>query len=211
MPIMIGICGPSAAGKSYLASYLKEYFKDQVSIVSYDSYCRDFFSNSEAHINPLDINYDSPEAYEGSLLYEDLLKAKQGEDIHAPIYDFATHTRKKETNLIKNNKIIIVEGILIFQVKEILPLLDLKIFITANKEVRFERRSERDINERGRTLESVKEQWNSTVEPSRHLYIDTVKDVADIVIHNTGNNGIQDKAEHVIARIEELLNGNKNI
>lgn len=205
MPIIVGICGPSAAGKSYLASYIKDYFKDQVSIVSYDSYCRDFFSNSKTHFDPLSINYDSPDAYEGSLLYEDIKKAKNGADIHAPIYDFATHTRRKETNLIKNKPIIIVEGILIYQVKEILPLLDLKVFITANKELRFERRSERDINERGRTLESVKEQWNSTVEPSRHLYIDTVKEFADIVIHNTSNAGIADKAVPVINKIKDML------
>jgi len=205
MPIIIGICGPSAAGKTYLANYIKDYFPNQVSIVSYDSYCRDFFSNNDSPIDPLSINYDSPEAYEGSLLYQDLLKAKNGEDIYAPIYDFSTHTRKQEKHFIKNNDIIIVEGILIYQVKEILPLLDLKIFITANKEVRFERRSERDIKERGRTLESVKEQWNSTVEPSRHLYIDTVKEDADIVIHNACNDGIEKKAEPVIEKIKKLL------
>jgi len=206
MPVIIGICGPSAAGKTYLANYLKEYYKDKVSIVSYDSYCRDFFSNSKEHIDPLSINYDAPEAYEGSLLFEHIKLAKEGKDIPCPIYDFATHTRKKEVNLIKNNEIIIVEGILIYQVKELLPLLDLKVFITANKEVRFERRSERDINERGRTLESVKEQWNTTVEPSRHLYIDTVKVDADIVVHNALNDGISKKAEPVIKRIDELLN-----
>lgn len=206
MPIIIGICGPSAAGKSYLADYIFNYYKDKVSIVSYDSYCRDFFSNATTYVDPLSINYDSPDAYEGSLLYEDLLKAKNGEDIYAPIYEFATHTRKKEKHFIKNNEIIIVEGILVYQVKEILPLLDIKVFITANKQTRFVRRSERDIKERGRTLESVKEQWNSTVEPSRHLYIDVTKDYADIVIHNTGNEGIEEKAKPLINKINSLLN-----
>jgi len=205
-PIIIGICGPSAAGKSFLADYIFHHYEGRVSIVSYDSYCRDYFTNATKKIDPNEINYDSPDAYEGELLYEDIKKAKDGADINCPIYDFATHTRKKETKLIKNNDIIVVEGILVYQVKELLPLFDLKVFITANKELRFVRRSERDIHERGRTLESVKQQWNSTVEPSRHLYIDNTKEVADIVIHNTGNDGIEDKAKHLIEKIDKLLN-----
>lgn len=205
MPIIVGISGPSAAGKTVLADYIKEYFKDKVSTVSYDAYCRDFISNSKVAVDVSKINYDSPDAYEGSLLYEDILKAKQGEDINSPIYDFSTHTRKKETKLIKNNDIIVVEGILIYQIKELIPLLDYKVFITADENVRFVRRSERDIKERGRTLESVKEQWDTTVEPSRHIYIDTVMDVADDVIINKGSNGIQEVAGPVIKKIEELL------
>lgn len=204
-PIIVGICGPSAAGKTYLANYIYNYYKDRVSIVSFDSYCRDFMTNSSTKVDPLSINYDAPEAYEGELLYQDILKAKQGEDIHAPIYDFATHTRKKETNLIKNNDIIIVEGILIYQVKELLPLIDIKVFITANKELRFIRRSKRDVKERGRTIQSVKTQWKSTVEPSRKIYIDTTKDVADIIVHNDANLGIGAKAKPIIKRIDELL------
>lgn len=205
MSIIIGICGPSAAGKSYLAAYLKDYYKDKVSIVSYDAYCRDFFSNSKVKVDPLTINYDSPDAYEGSLLYKHLLAAKNGADIEMPIYDFSTHTRKKETTHVPNKEIIIVEGILVFQVKELLPLLDLKVFITAGEHTRLLRREERDINERGRTKESVIEQWNSTVEPSRHIYIDTTKSLADIVIHNAHNEGIKDKAIPVIKEIDKLL------
>ena len=205
MSIIIGICGPSAAGKSYLAAYLKDYYKDKVSIVSYDAYCRDFFSNSKVKVDPLSINYDSPDAYEGSLLYEHILKAKSGADVEMPIYDFATHTRKKETVHIPNKEIIIVEGILVFQIKELLPLLDLKVFITAGEHTRLIRREERDIKERGRTKESVIEQWNSTVEPSRHIYIDTTKELADIVVHNAVNNGISEKAIPVINAIDNLL------
>lgn len=203
MPYFIGICGPSAAGKTYLANYIKEYFKDQVSIVSYDSYCRDYVTGAKGPVDTTKINYDSPDAYEGSLLYKDLLGAKKGKDIHTPIYDFSVRQRLKETHFVPNKPIIIVEGILVFQVKEVLPLLDLKVFITADEEIRFGRRSIRDIMERGRTLESVKKQWDSTVEPSRHLYIDTVKDVADIILYNSINQNIEELASPVIKYIKD--------
>lgn len=205
MPIIIGVCGPSASGKTFLANYIKNHYVDQVEIISYDSYCRDFVSNAKSKIDPLSINYDAPGAYEGELLYKDLLLAKQGKDIHSPIYDFSTHTRKKETKLIKNKPIIIVEGILIYQVKELLPLIDIKVFITANKKVRFIRRSTRDINERGRTIESVTAQWNSTVEPSRKIYIDPTEKLADIIIHNNKNKGIERVAKPLIKQIDKLL------
>lgn len=208
MPIIIGICGPSAAGKTYLANYIKEYFSGRVSIISYDAYCRDFISNAKKKVDVSKVNYDSPDAYEGELLFKDLKKAKEGKDINCPIYDFSTHTRLKETKLIKNNDIIIVEGILIYQVKEIIPLLDYKVFITAKEKLRFKRRSDRDIMERGRTLESVKYQWNNTVEPSRHIYIDTVQDIADMIIHNSGSKGIEKEAKPLIKKINELLNNN---
>ena len=204
-PLIIGICGPSAAGKTYLANYLSEYFKDKVSIISYDAYCRDFITNSREKVDISKINYDSPEAYEGELLYKHLLEAKEGKDIRVPIYDFSTHTRLKETKLVKNNEIIIVEGILIYQVKEILPLLDIKVFISARKGTRFKRRSSRDIMERGRTLESVRYQWNSTVEPSRHLYIDTVKSLADIQICNNRSRGIEKEAKKLINVISKKM------
>ena len=205
MPIIVGISGPSAAGKTVLADYIKEYFKDKVSTVSYDAYCRDFITNATTKVDISKINYDSPEAYEGELLYKDLKIAKQGKDVYCPIYDFSTHTRLKERKLVPTNEIIIVEGILIYQVKEILPLLDLKVFVTARSDTRFKRRSNRDIMERGRTLQSVKYQWDSTVEPSRHLYIDTVEHLADIIVHNGGNQGIEEQAKPVIEKIKSFL------
>ena len=204
-PIIIGICGPSAAGKTFLANYIKEYYKDKVSIVSYDAYCRDFISNNKKKVDVTKINYDSPEAYEGELLYKHVLEAKKGKDIHCPIYDFSSHTRLKETKLIENKPIIVVEGILIFQIKELIPLLDIKVFIDARANTRFKRRSNRDIMERGRTLESVKYQWDSTVEPSRHLYIDTVKPLADLVIRNGGSKGIAKQARQLIKQIDKKL------
>ena len=203
MPYIILVCGPSCAGKTYLANYVKYVFGDRVTVLGFDNYCVDYsYLNEEDFKN---VNYDCPEAYDGNLLASHLRLLKNNEEIERPNYDFATHKRKEEVTIVYPNDVIIVEGIMTFQYPELLKLADLKVFIDADEHVRFNRRFDRDQKERGRTPEYIIYQFNHIVIPNQKLYIDPTKSLADLVIENSENRGPVPVINPLLERIEKVL------
>ncbi len=204
MAIVIGICGGSGSGKTTLSSQIRKIYGNRVTYVSYDSYCMD---HSHLSVEEREtVNYDCPDCYDGELLVEQVKELKMGHCIEQPIYDFKTHTRKKQTSHISPSEIILVEGILIFQVEKLQPLLDIKIFVDADKDIRLARRMLRDIKERGREISSVVQQYLSTVRPMHELYIEPWKKTADIVFENNFNQGLDQKqVQEICQRIDALL------
>lgn len=198
------MCGPSCAGKTFLAKYLEYLYKDKVTVIGFDSYCIDksFLSHEEVQKE----NFDCPGAYDGPLLGKHLAELKKGHPINRPIYEFSTHKRLEETTLVEPNEIMIIEGIMTFQYEELLKQADLKVFIDADEHVRFNRRFDRDQKERGRTPEYIIYQFNHLVIPMQKIYIDPVRSLADIVIDNSENNGPAKPAQILIKHIEKVLN-----
>ena len=200
--IIIGVAGGSGSGKTTIARKLLETFEAQDAVlVEQDAYYK------ELHIESIEerakMNFDHPDAIEFELLREHLLDLVEGKDIERPIYDFSTHMRKEETVRIKPSKIIIVEGILIFAVPEIRELFDIKIFVDTDADEMLIRRMERDINERGRTFESIRDQYLSTVKPMYLEFAEPSKRYADVIIPRGGENKVA--INMVIAKMKRYL------
>ncbi len=200
--IIIGVAGGSGSGKTTIAKKLLETFEAQDAIlVEQDAYYK------ELHIESIDerakMNFDHPDAIEFELLRNQLLSLVEGKEIERPIYDFSTHMRKEETIRIKPSKIIIVEGILIFAVPEIRELFDVKIFVDTDADEMLIRRMERDIKERGRTFESIRDQYLSTVKPMYLEFAEPSKRYADVIIPRGGENKVA--INMVIAKMKRYL------
>lgn len=200
--IIIGVAGGSGSGKTTIAKKLLETFEAQDAVlVEQDAYYK------ELHIESIDerakMNFDHPDAIEFELLREQLLSLVEGKEIERPIYDFSNHMRKEETIRIKPSKIIIVEGILIFAVPEIRELFDVKIFVDTDADEMLIRRMERDIKERGRTFESIRDQYLSTVKPMYLEFAEPSKRYADVIIPRGGENKVA--INMVIAKMKRYL------
>ncbi len=200
--IIIGVAGGSGSGKTTIARKLLETFEAQDAVlVEQDAYYK------ELHIESIEerakMNFDHPDAIEFELLREQLLSLVEGKEIERPIYDFSTHMRKEETIRIKPSKIIIVEGILIFAVPEIRELFDVKIFVDTDADEMLIRRMERDIKERGRTFESIRDQYLSTVKPMYLEFAEPSKRYADVIIPRGGENKVA--INMVIAKMKRYL------
>lgn len=187
--ILIGVSGGSGSGKTTISNILIERFKSKdVVLVKQDAYYKDFYNLS--YEEKCRINFDHPNSIEFELLKKHLIKLINGESIDRPIYDFKTHSRDKNSKKIYPSKIIIVEGFLIFAVPEIRDMFDVKIFVDTDADEMILRRLERDICERGRTFESVKEQYLKTVKPMFLEFCEPSKRYADIIIPRGGHNKI---------------------
>ena len=188
-PILIGITGGTGSGKSTVT---KEIFKTidekDIVILEQDSYYKD--QSDMSYNERINTNYDHPSAFDNDLLVEHLKKLRDGKSIEKPEYDFENHNRKKETSLVEPKKIIILEGILVLFEKEIRDLLDIKVFVDTDSDVRVIRRILRDIKERGRTLDSVILQYMDTVRPAHLQFIEPSKRYADINIPEGGYNKV---------------------
>ena len=185
--MIIGICGGTGSGKTTVANRILESVSaSQVVFIQQDSYYRNLKDL------PLDYrqvaNFDHPDALDNDLLVHHLRKLKAGEPIDLPIYDFKTHTRLNETRMLKPTPIVIVEGILIFAEPRLLEQMDIKVFVDTPDDIRFIRRLRRDIAERGRTLESVIEQYIATVRPMHMQFVEPSKRYADVIIPEGGHN-----------------------
>lgn len=184
-PYIIGIAGPTCAGKTTICTKILEWIRDlklegsRIVIISSDRYYKG--GNDET-------NYDIPEAIDFDNLIDDIKKLKKRETIYAPIYDFITHSRKKETEKIDPADIVIVEGILIFFDQRLRSLFDLKIFVTAQRELRYERRIYRDVKERGRNIDEIKKRYFKDVLPSNEHYVEPTIWYANIVLINNVDN-----------------------
>lgn len=187
-PIIIGIAGGTGSGKSTLAENIEKEFKHNITMLSHDYYYR---SNENLPFEErVKLNYDHPDAFETNLLIEHLTKLKNGETIRRPSYSFVEHLREKETYEVVPKKVIIVEGILLFENKTLRDMMDIKIFVDADADIRFIRRLLRDVQERGRTLDSVVEQYCTTVKPMHEQFVEPSKKYADIIVPEGGYNQV---------------------
>ena len=180
----IGITGGSAGGKTTFVNLLKEEFaNNQVIFISQDDYynVNDHLSMTERER----INYDHPNAIDFELLNQHISKLKKGIKINKPIYDFASHNRTAETEVINPKKVLILEGILILNDSEIKSMMDYTLFADAPETVRLERRIGRDVKERGRTKESVLKQWEATINPMHNQFVEPHKSNVDLIIDGT--------------------------
>ena len=185
-PFILSIVGPTSAGKTTLARKIKAALKEQAILISHDSYYRDQSHKSLEERKKT--NYDDPKALETELLVKHLKKLLKGEAVEMPVYDFALHTRKKETFRVEPKPIIILEGAFLFWEKSLRELFDLKIFIDVEADVRLARRIKRDIEERGRNLEFVLYQWFTFVKLGEEKFIYPTKKYADLIIPEGGEN-----------------------
>ena len=197
---LIGFCGGSGAGKTTLVSQLLNHYGNKAVAIELDSYYKDSpgltFKEREK------INFDHPDSFDIDLLKEHLILLKSGNEIKKPIYDFKTHKRQKNTNTINPNTLIFLEGTLIFYFIELINIINLKIFIETKESIRYQRRIDRDIKQRGRTISNVKEQYQSTVKPMHVKYIEPLKSVADVII--SGESDIVDSVNRIIKKIDLL-------
>ncbi len=200
-PLIIGIAGGSGSGKTTIADAMAEEIgKDQCALILHDSYYRDL-----SHLPPeqrVQQNYDHPESLETELLVEHLHALTNRVPIDKPLYDFTTHTRRAEIEPITPRSVILVEGVLVLAEAQLRQLMDLKIFVDTDADVRLMRRVERDIRERGRTIESVFEQYLATVRPMHVEFVEPSKAYADLVIPEGYNIGA---VGTVLAMIREFL------
>ena len=184
--LVIGIAGGTGSGKTTLMKNLIARFGADVTVLSHDNY---YPRHDEmSYEQRCQLNYDEPAALETELMAVHLDKLRHGEAIECPVYDFTLHNRSQETVHIEPQKVIIVEGILIFENKPLRDLMDIKIFVDTDADVRLCRRIKRDVNKRGRTLESVLNQYQQTVKPMHEQYVEPSKKFADIVIPEGGKN-----------------------
>jgi uridine kinase len=203
-PLVIGIAGGSGSGKTTLAHLVRERVgAERIAFLQHDSYYKDL---SDLPLNQRrEINFDHPDSLDSALLNQHILQLKQGRPIEVPVYDFKTHTRTQETRRVEPKPVIMVEGILIFADAELRQLLDVKIFVDTDSDIRFIRRLERDIAERGRTTEMVVRQYLATVRPMHLEFVEPSKRYADVIVPEGGLNTVA--MEMVAARLETLLHG----
>lgn len=201
-PIVIGIAGGSGSGKTTLARLILEKVgEDRIAYIPHDAYykdLRDLPLNQRAAIN-----FDHPNSLDTDLLAEHIRILREYREIDLPIYDFKTHSRTTQTRRIEPKAIVMVEGILIFAEKVLRDIFDVKLFVDTDSDMRFIRRLERDINERGRTVETVIHQYLATVRPMHLEFVEPSKRYADVIIPEGGLNAVA--MEMVVSRLEALL------
>lgn len=204
-PILIGITGGTGSGKSTVSKEIFKFIEERdITIIEQDSYYKD--QSALSFEDRVKTNYDHPFAFDNELLIQHLNDLIEGKSIEKPIYDFERHNRKKETILVEPKNIIILEGILILFEKEIRDLLDIKIFVDTDSDVRVIRRIQRDIEDRGRTLSSVIYQYMNTVRPAHLQFVEPTKRYADIIIPEGGYNKVA--IDIIVAKINSILNHN---
>ena len=184
--LVIGIAGGTGSGKTTLMKNLITEFSDVVTVLSHDNYYKRH--DDLTYEQRCQLNYDEPAALETDLMARHLDILRRGEAIDCPVYDFTVHNRSDETIRITPKKVIIVEGILIFENKELRDLMEIKVFVDTDADVRLSRRIVRDVRERGRTLESVVDQYQNTVTPMHEQYVEPSKKFADIIVPEGGKN-----------------------
>ena len=186
--IVIGIAGGTCSGKSTLIGRLKEHFADQITMISHDYYYR---AHDEMPFEErCKLNYDHPESFETDLMLQHIEMLKNNQTVEVPIYDYTIHNRSKKTMTIKPSKVIVVEGILIFENKKLREMCDIKVFVDADADIRIIRRLQRVAQERGRSLESVIDQYMTTVKPMHEQFVEPSKKYADIIVPQGGLNNV---------------------
>jgi len=199
--LVIGIAGGSGSGKTTLLKNLVETFAENVTVLSHDNYYKRH--DDLTYEQRCELNYDEPAALETDLMACHLDKLRHGEAIDCPVYDFTVHNRSRETIRIESRPVIIVEGILIFENKPLRDLMDIRIFVDTDADVRLCRRIKRDVNKRGRSLESVLQQYQETVKPMHEKYVEPSKKYANIIVPEGGKNMVA--LDMLVGRIRRHL------
>lgn len=202
-PLIIAIAGGSASGKSTVVEEIVASLKSvEITVICHDDYYKD-----QSHMTMeerVKTNYDHPSSLDNELFVSHLKTLIKGESIKKPQYDFVNHTRKRKTVEVKPTKIIIIEGILVLEEKQIRDLSDVKIFVKCDEDVRFIRRLKRDIEERGRTLDAVVNQYLATVKPMFNKYVNPSSRYADLIIPNDKKHDVA--VDFLVAKIKDILN-----
>ena len=199
--LVIGIAGGSGSGKTTLMKNLVETFQGDVAVVSHDNYYKR--NDDMTYEQRCQINYDEPAAFDTDLMVQQLQQLRHGESILCPVYDYTVHNRSDETVEICPKRVIIVEGILIFVDEALRDLMDIRIFVDTDADVRLCRRIKRDVNKRGRTLESVLNQYQQTVKPMHEKYVEPSKKFAHLVVPEGGKNYVA--LDMIVDRIQRHL------
>ncbi|HIE57330.1 MAG TPA: uridine kinase [Anaerolineales bacterium] len=201
-PIVIGIAGGSGSGKTTVAKeIMTRVGAERIAFLSHDAYYRDFGNLSFSE--RVKINFDHPNSLETDLLIEHIRQLKAGNPVEQPIYNFKAHSRTSKTIRVEPQPVILVDGILIFAEPELRKLFDVKIFVDTDADIRFIRRLQRDISERGRTVASVIAQYRNTVRPMHLEFVEPSKRYADVIIPEGGFNIVA--MDMVVARVHSLL------
>lgn len=201
-PLVIGIAGGSGSGKTTVAQeILQRVGPERIAFLQHDSYYKDLSGLPPAQ--KAEVNFDHPNSLETELLTQHIASLRDGKPVEVPIYDFSTHSRTSRTYTVQPRGVILVEGILIFTEASLREMFDVKIFVDTDSDLRFIRRLERDITERGRTTESVIKQYQSTVRPMHMEFVEPSKRYADVIIPEGGHNTAA--LDMVVARVESLL------
>ena len=201
--IVIGIAGGSGSGKTTLMKNLIARFQDDVTVLSHDNYYRPY---EELTIEERrKVNYDHPDAFDTEMMIAHLKQLKLGKPIECPNYDYTTYSRLEETTRIEPRKVILAEGILIFENKALCSQMDIKIFVDTDADVRLIRRIKRDVAKRGRSLDSVLTQYLATVKPMHEQFVEPSKKNADLVVLEGGKNLVA--LEMIMDRIQHHIDG----
>lgn len=201
-PLVIGIAGGSGSGKTTVAQeILQRVGPDRIAFLQHDSYYKDLSGLPPRQ--RAEVNFDHPDSLETDLLIEHIAALREGNPVEVPIYDFSTHSRTDKTFTVQPRRVILVEGILIFTESALRKMFDVKIFVDTDSDMRFIRRLERDIAERGRTTESVIKQYQTTVRPMHMEFVEPSKRYADVIIPEGGFNTAA--LDMVVARVQSLL------
>lgn len=201
LPILIGIAGGTGSGKTTLTKQIARRFGEHVTVIRHDNYYR---SHSDlTYEQRAALNFDCPEAFETELLIEHLEQLRKGIAIDSPLYDYTIHNRSTKTEHILPTKVIIVEGILIFADVTLCELMDIKLFVDTDADVRILRRIRRDVRDRGRSLDSVIQQYLQTVKPMHEQYVEPSRKNADLIIPEGGKNLVA--LEMIFTRIENHI------
>lgn len=202
VPIVIGIAGGTGSGKTTVANVILDAVgRHRIAYLPHDAYYRDL--SDLPPVQKAEINFDHPNSLETELMSDHVKELKAGNAVNIPVYDFSTHSRTNKTIHVAPQRVIIVEGILIFAEKKLRELFDMKLFVDTDPDIRFIRRLQRDIAERGRTMDTVINQYLRTVRPMHLEFVDPSKRYADVIIPEGGMNQVA--MDMVIARIESLL------
>ena len=204
--LVIGIAGGTASGKTTLMKNLINEFGGQVTVLSHDNYYKRH--DDMPYEERCKLNYDEPAAFDTSLMVYHLDQLRHGYSVECPVYDFTVHNRSDETIRLVPCKVIIVEGILIFENEDLRNLMDIRIFVDTDADIRLCRRIKRDVNKRGRSLESVLEQYKNTVKPMHDRYVEPSKKYADLVVPEGGKNQVA--LSMIIGHIRRYLDEGKN-
>jgi uridine kinase len=200
--VVVGVAGGTGSGKTTVArEILRRAGTDQISLIQHDAYYKDLSDLPLAQRAMQ--NFDHPDALDNGLLITHLQRLKAGRPVEIPVYDFTTHTRTTETLRVEPHRVILVEGILLFSDEALRQLMDVKIYVDTDSDIRFIRRLQRDIAERGRTTESVIRQYLATVRPMHQEFVEPSKRYADVIIPEGGFNEVA--MEMIAARIRALM------
>ena len=203
--LVVGIAGGTGSGKTTLMKNLMGRLGDEVTVMSHDNYYR--AHNDLPYEERCKLNYDEPAAFETELMVKHLEQLKRGEAVDCPVYDFTVHNRSDQVVHLEPKSVIMVEGILIFENKPLRDLMDIKIFVDTDADIRLCRRIKRDVNKRGRSMESVLQQYQSTVKPMHEQYVEPSKKFADLVVLEGGKNLVA--LDMIMNRVQRHIEANR--